>query len=117
MIVTIIDSCKNKEVMLKCKSHFESLGCVVNCPCDGDRTDWPFISKQIDWIKKISEADIVVAIPKYNATKSEKNETKMLLEFGESTSYEVAIAYAFEKEVLFWGQIRAKIHPLYKKNI
>lgn len=102
MVVTIIGSLSKKDKMLKAKQFFESVGNTVNCPCDDPgREKMPLLTKQFTWIEKIEEADLVVAIPKYTKILG-GGQTKHVLEFGESTSYELAIALRFNKQIIIW---------------
>lgn len=99
MIVTIIGSYTNSKEMKEVKEHFERFGHKVNCPCDPGRDKMPLVEKQGEWIDKIKEADLVVAIPKV-IHMSERPKAEYVYEFGESTSYEMAIAYNFNKRVV-----------------
>lgn len=101
MIITIIGSCKNKESMNACKEYWERFGHKVNCPCDSDRDGMSLITKQSDWIKKIEESDLIVAIHKELSIEGNGG-TKHILDFGESTTYEMAIALRFNKPIVFW---------------
>lgn len=101
MIITIIGSCGDKKRMNECKEYWERFGHKVNCPCDSDRDTLPLTKKQRDWIDKIEESDLVVAISK-NTQLEGNGGNKFVMEFGESTSYEIAIAFRFNKLVIFW---------------
>ena len=46
------------------------------------------------------EADLIVAVPK-DVALTANGDSKYILEFGESTSYEMAIARRFNKPILF----------------
>lgn len=97
MIVTIIGSYSNTDKMKECKEYWERFGHKVNCPCDPGRSAMALIAKRSNWIEKIEEADLVVAIPK-----EIKGTSNYVLNFGESTSYEIAIALRFKKQIVFW---------------
>lgn len=101
MIVTIIGSLNNKEEMIKCKKYWEQFGHIVNCPCDKGRGDLPLINKCSSWINAIERANLVVAIPKGVKT-TEHSTSTFVYEFGESTTYEIAIATRFNKPVIIW---------------
>lgn len=102
MIITIIGSYKDSDKIKQCKEFWEAYRCTVNCPCDENRKNMPLIKKQSDWIKKIKEADLIIAISKDINTESCADDTNISLKFGESTSYEMAIANTFNKPVIFW---------------
>lgn len=101
MVVTIIGSYSNTDKMKECKEYWERFGHKVNCPCDPGRKSITLIEKQFEWIEKIEEADLVVAIQK-NILMSSRPKTEYVFEFGESTSYEMAIALRFKKQIVFW---------------
>lgn len=101
MIITIIGSYSKIEEMNECKTYWERLGYKVNCPADPERKELPLITKQSDWIKKIEEADLVVAIPK-EISIAIGDQTTYIHKFGESTSYEMAIALRFKKQIVIW---------------
>lgn len=101
MVVTIIGSYNNTDKMKECKEYWERFGHKVNCPCDPGRSAMALITKQSSWIEKIEEADLVVAIPK-EIKMQEHGASNYVLNFGESTSYEMAIALRFKKQIVFW---------------
>lgn len=101
MIITIIGSYKKKDEMLACKEYFERFGHKVNCPYNPTR-DGSLIEAQKAWIKKIEEADLVVAISKEVLLSNNASATEFVMKFGESTSYEMAIAGRFNKQIVFW---------------
>lgn len=100
MIVTIIGSLTKKKLMEEIKTFWESRGAVVNSPGDPEIQKEPLVDIQITWIEKIEEADLIIAIPKSVALTA-NGDSKYILEFGESTSYEMAIARRFNKPILF----------------
>lgn len=102
MIVTIIGSYSNTDKIKECKEYWEWFGHKVNCPCDPGREMTPLIEKQSEWIEKIESADLIIAIPKEFKIGT-MGLPAYVLEFGESTSYEMAIALRFKKEVIFWS--------------
>lgn len=99
MIVTIIGSLSKKEEMKRIKEHFERFGHKVNVPYDPEIQEMALLSIQSLWIKKIREADLVVALAKNTALESDGGQ-HVTLEFGESTSYEMAIALDMKKEIV-----------------
>ena len=101
MIVTIIGSYSNTNKMKECKEYWERFGHKVNCPCDPGREDMSLIEKQSSWIEKIEEADLVVSIPKEIKMQGH-GASAYVHEFGESTSYEMAIALRFKKPIVIW---------------
>lgn len=102
MIITIIGSCSDSEKMNECKEYWERFGHKVYCPCDSTRNKYPLIRKQGEWIERIKEADLVVAIEKGIYLLENPGETNYTLKFGESTSYEIAIASYLNKQIVFW---------------
>lgn len=102
MKATIIGSLSRKDKMEEAKSFFENLGFEVDAPSDEGLQGQALIMIQNQWIKKISESDLVVAIPKETVLTDTAGKTIYTQEFGESTSYEIAIAYAVSKNVIIW---------------
>ena len=100
MIVTIIGSLTKKKEMDKIKSFLVRHGAIVNSPEDPEVQKEPLVDIQRTWIKKIEEADLIVAIPK-DVALTANGDSKYILEFDESTSYEMAIARRFNKNILF----------------
>ena len=100
MIVTIIGSLTKKGEMDKIKSFWVRHGAIVNSPEDPKVQKEPLVDIQRTWIKKIEEADLIVAVPK-DVALTANGDSKYILEFGESTSYEMAIARRFNKPILF----------------
>ena len=100
MIVTIIGSLTKKKEMDEIKAFWEGRGAVVNSPGDPEIRKEPLIDIQRTWIEKIEEADLIIAIPK-SVSLTVNGDSKYVLEFGESTSYEMAIARRFNKPILF----------------
>lgn len=100
MIVTIIGSLTKKKDLEEIKAFWEGRGAVVNSPGDPEIQKDPLVDIQITWIEKIEEADLIIAIPK-NVALTANGDSKYVLEFGESTSYEMAIARRFNKPILF----------------
>ena len=100
MIVTIIGSLTKKKEMDKIKAFWKQHGAVVNSPGDPELQKEPLENIQRTWIEKIEEADLIVAVPK-DVTLIPNRDGKYILEFGESTSYEIAIARRFNKPILF----------------
>ena len=100
MIVTIIGSLTKKKEMDEVKAFLEKCGAVVNSPGDPELQKEPLVDIQGTWIEKIEKADLIVAIPK-DVALTANGDSKYILEFGESTSYEMAIARRFNKPILF----------------
>lgn len=100
MIVTIIGSLTKKKEMDEIKAFWEGRGAVVNSPGDPEIQKEPLVDIQRTWIEKNEEADFIIAIPK-NVAMTANGDSKYVLEFGESTSYEMAIARRFNKQILF----------------
>ena len=96
MVVTIIGSLTEKKEMDKIKAFLDKCGAIVNSPGDPELQKEPLVNIQRTWIEKIEEADLIIAIPK-----SVSLAANYVLEFGESTSYEMAIARRFNKPILF----------------
>ena len=100
MVVTIIGSLTKKKEMNEIKAFLEKCGAIVNSPGDPELQKEPLVNIQRTWIEKIEEADLIVAVPKDVALIA-NGDSKYILEFGESTSYEMAIARRFNKPILF----------------
>ena len=100
MIVTIIGSLRKKKEMDEIKAFLEKCGAIVNSPGDPELQKKPLVDIQRTWIEKIGKADLIVAIPK-DVALTAHGDNKYILEFGESTSYEMAIARRFNKPILF----------------
>ena len=100
MVVTIIGSLTKKKEMDKIKAFLEKRGAIVNSPGDPELQKEPLVDIQRTWIEKIEEADLIVAVPK-DVALTANGDRKYILEFGESTSYEMAIARRFNKPILF----------------
>lgn len=100
MVVTIIGSLIKKKEIDEIKAFWEGRGAVVNAPGDPEIRKEPLVDIQRIWIEKIEESDLIVAIPK-GVAMTANGDSKYVLEFGESTSYEMAIARRFNKQILF----------------
>ena len=100
MIVTIIGSLRKKKEMDEIKAFWERCVAVVNSPGDPELQKEPLADIQRKRIEKIEKADLIVAIPK-DVALTAYGDNKYILEFGESTSYEMAIARRFNKPILF----------------
>lgn len=101
-VVTIIGSLKWADSMQDAKNFYENLGYTVYSPNDPTVQNQPLVIIQSEWIKRIKEADFVVAIPKDPYLKSTNGKTIYTYEFGESSSYELAIANSLGKKVVIW---------------
>ena len=82
------------------KAFWEQCGAIVNSPGDPELQKEPLVDIQRTWIEKIEEADLIVAVPK-DVALTAHGDNKYILEFGESTSYEMAIARRFNKNIFF----------------
>lgn len=100
MVVTIIGRLSNEKEMEEIKAFWEQCGAVVNSPGDPEVQKKPLVDIQSTWIEKIEEADLIVAVPK-DVALTANGDSKYILEFVESTSYEMAIARKFNKPILF----------------
>ena len=100
MVITIIGSLARKKEMDEIKAFCEGCGSVVNSPGDPEVQKEPLVDIQRTWIEKIEEADLIIAVPK-SVAMTANGDSKYVLEFGESTSYEMAIARRFNKPILF----------------
>lgn len=100
MVVTIIGRLSKKKEMDEIKAFWEQCGAVVNSPGDPEVQKKPLVDIQSTWIEKIEEADLIVDVPK-DVALTANGDSKYILEFGESTSYEMAIARKFNKPILF----------------
>ncbi|WP_287643497.1 hypothetical protein [Bacteroides sp.] len=100
MVITIIGSLTRKKEMDEIKDLLEVRGFVVNVPGDPEAQKEPLVDIQRRWIEKIEEADLIIAVPK-SVAMTANGDSKYVLEFGESTSYEMAIARRFNKPILF----------------
>ena len=100
MVVTIIGSLRKKKEMNEIKAFLEKCGAIVNSPGDPELQKEPLVDIQRIWIEKIEEADLIVAVPK-DVALTANGDSKYILEFGESTSYEMAIARRFNKPIFF----------------
>ena len=100
MVVTIIGSLTKKKEMDEIKAFLEKCGAIVNSPGDPELRKKPLVDIQRTWIEKIEEADLIIAMPK-SVSLTANGDSTYVLEFGESTSYEMAIARRFNKPILF----------------
>lgn len=104
MNITVIGSMKQTVEMLKIKDIYSKLGNDVFCPCDPERKNLTLLGKQTSWIEHIESSDIIIAIPKETKMfETDGDSTVIGVRFGESTSYEIAIANHFNKDVMIWG--------------
>lgn len=101
MNVVIIGSISKMNEMKECKKYWERFGHKVDSPCDDGRESMSLIELQSTWIEKIEKADLIVAIPKDIKMQGHGAST-YVYDFGESTSYEMAIALHLNKQIVFW---------------
>lgn len=62
----------------------------------------PLVDKMENYVNAIQDCDLVVVLPKH--VTPEGNEHS--IECGESTTYEIAMARAFKKQIIFWEVYR-----------
>ncbi len=111
--VTVIGSLSRSEDMQKVKEVLGNIfykdceSITVNIPCESRFQDRPLLTNQIDWFNKIKRSDFIVAIPKditINDNCCNDRSTYKPV-FGESTSYEIAIAKNFNKPIFIWDNL------------
>lgn len=102
MEITVIGSVKQMEVINNVAEYFRQFHIKVNTP--SDQNDRSLLTKQEHCIMDIGASDLVIAIPKSITEKTGKDipRTILELEFGESTSYEIAIARKLGIPVIIW---------------
>lgn len=89
--------------MAMAKGLFESLGMEVFSPDDEGLQNKPLLDIQELWFNLITDCSFVVAFAKYRELDLEApGQTIMRYEYGESTSYELAIALNSNKKVFAW---------------
>lgn len=101
MVITIIGSLSMTDEIKKIKDYFESFGCTVNSPGNEALQTQSLLKIQSDFIEKILESDLIVAVPK-DILFEDHGESIHHLKIGESTSYEMAIAKKSNKPILYW---------------
>lgn len=85
------------------KDFFESLGMEVFSPDDDDLQSRPLLDIQELWYNNIMNCTFVVAFAKDRELDPDApGRTIMRYEYGESTSYEMAIALNIGKKVFSW---------------
>lgn len=104
LVVVFIGSLKSCSYSMSvAKEFFENLGMEVLTPYDEDLQNKPLLVIQKIWINHIVNCDFVVAFAKSrDLDDNYPGETIMKYEFGESTSYELAIALKNNKKILSW---------------
>lgn len=105
MKITIVCSLSSIEICDGVVKILESQGVDVSHPFE-DQIGSLYRIQRI-YLKKIEEADIVLAIPKttcMNEACSDEAKTEIISVFGESTSYEIAYARHIGKPVIIWGE-------------
>lgn len=104
MIITVIGS-------LNCMNTFKSIksfwikkdpNTIVNIP--SYEPTKKLLTIYSDYIKKIGYSDMVIAVPK-NTKYDEGGVNSMSYEFGESTTYEMAIANHFHIPVFIFNKL------------
>ncbi len=104
MEITIIGSLSRIDTMNEIENYLNSISfeeeIKVNNPANKDMQGLPLQMIQKMWIENIRRSDFIIAVPKILRLKPDSGETSYEVAFGESTSYELAIAEALEKPVL-----------------
>lgn len=106
MKVVVVSSLSRERDILQCKKYFENIGAEVTTPLEHQQ-DGSLRQLMINYIEFIGEADLIVVIPKsieshvsvVDPTLGAYSET---LYFGESSTYEMAIAERFGKKCVYW---------------
>lgn len=98
---------------LSCKHVIETVETFCKDVLGADNIITPFKCKsgsllrmQKSYIQYIEDCDLVIAVPKYSVTEEsleDNNHTYIKECFGESTSYEIAMALYLKKNILIWG--------------
>lgn len=99
--VVIIGSLKSEEEILKAAKFFEQIGFNVTHPFEDQ--SGTLIRIQRNYIRKIVDADLIVAVPKLRDNPPGGGNQSEMLFFGESTCYELALSYEFGKKVVYWS--------------
>lgn len=103
MKVVVVGSLSRECDILECKHYFEKIGAEVVTPLEYQNGSLYDI--QVRYAEFINQADLIVAIPK-NVERPDISECPYgfldKLGFGESTSYEIAMAITFGKRVVYW---------------
>lgn len=107
MKVVVVGSLSRERDILECKKYFENIGAEVITPLEHQQ-DGDLLQLMINYIGFIEEADLVVVTPKsigshlsvVDSTLGAYSET---LYFGESSTYEMAIAERFGKRCVYWN--------------
>lgn len=89
--ICILASLSQQSAIEKAVQHYKSQGCLVDYPIE--QHDKTLFELDFDYICRIAAADMVVAIPKPDGS------------FGESVTYELAVAKYLDKP-------RAVYHPV-----
>lgn len=105
MNIVIISSLSNEEDIKTLREVFQSFnGGVFDVITPLDDQTGSLCNLQLGYIEKIEGADLVVAIPKKRILNPVADiGTTIEYIFGESTSYEIAIARHFNKPFVIWG--------------
>lgn len=106
MNIVVIGSLSRDAAILEVKSYFKGLSTTsseINVVTPMDKQGGPLLAIQEEYVDKIAAADLVIAVPKGGASMSADVGTSIEYNFGESTSYEMAIARHFHIPILIWG--------------
>lgn len=108
-IITLIGSIGSSRVlMIKMAEFLIERGYKVYTPrflCEDEDPDVSLLETQRCELDNIKEADLVIAFTKGCSVEErlDNNGTRVISTFGESTSYELAIASALKKPILFFN--------------
>lgn len=83
--ICILASLSQQSAIKEVVQHYKSQGCLVDYPIE--QCDKTLFEIDFDYICRIAAADIVVAIPKHDGS------------FGESVTYELAVAKYLNKPI------------------
>lgn len=105
MKITVIGSLSQAEIMKEISQWLEMQGNLVRTPADDNIQENALLNIQSLWIENIRKCDMIVAIPKSCEVDPEAEKTVLGYTFGESTSYELAIAMSMNKPIMVWSKI------------
>lgn len=103
MKIVICGSLSNKALLLNVEEELNKLfpGSNIITPVNEVRQEKSLLDIQKEYIVEIEAADLVVVIPKHVKTMRDGGQD-MLFTFGESTTYEMALAHVHTKPVMIW---------------
>lgn len=99
---------QSAEQILQSANIFKMLGFEVIDPINFNRDheqDYSLGQIMSLYVKEIEGSDLVIVIPKslQDYALAENQIETILLTFGESTTYEMAISSVFDKPIVMWG--------------